>query len=203
MSGVLNKPKGRRRPHLPLRRWMTHEEFGALVESGVFAPEERLELLAGELTRREPVNTAHAVAVRLVQIALESIRKEGYDVRPQLPLVLSEFDMPSPDIAVVAGSPRDYLNQHPADALLRVEVSDASLKTDHEVKGSLYASAGIPEYWIVNLRERVLEVYREPGAEARAVYGAAYRQRRVLRADDQISPLFAPEATLQVAQLLP
>lgn len=199
----MGKPKLRRRPNLPLRRWITHEDFVALVESGVFAPEERLELLAGELTRREPVNTAHAVAVRLVQMALESVRKEGYDVRPPLPLVLSEYDMPFPDIAVVAGSPRDYLSQHPASALLVVEVSDASLQTDREVKGSLYASAGIPEYWIVNLRERVLEVYREPGAEARAVYGAAYRQRRVLRADDQISPLFAPEATLQVAQLLP
>jgi len=199
----MGKPKIRRRPNLPLRRWITHKEFVALVESGVFAPEERLELLAGELTRREPVNTAHAVAVRLVQMALESVRKEGYDVRPQLPLVLSEYDMPFPDIAVVAGSPRDYLSQHPASALLVVEVSDASLQTDREVKGSLYASAGIPEYWIVNLRERVLEVYREPAADTRTVYGAAYRQRMVLQAEEQISPLFAPEATLQVAQLLP
>jgi len=81
-------------------------------------------------------------------------------------------------------------------------VSEASLKTDREVKGSLYASAGIPEYWILNLRERVLEVYREPAADARAVYGAAYRQRQVYAAGEQASPLFAPDATLAVEQLL-
>jgi Uma2 family endonuclease len=101
-------------------------------------------------------------------------------VRAQLPLALSDYDEPFPDLAVVSGSPRDYLAQHPTSALLVVEVSEASLKTDREVKGSLYASAGIPEYWILNLRERVLEVYREPAADARAVYGAAYRQQQHL-----------------------
>ena len=186
-----------------MRRWITRAEFEALIEAGVFPREERLELLAGELTRREPVNTAHAVAVRLVQIALEQVLGAGYDVRPQLPLALSEFDMPFPDIAVVPGSPRDYLAQHPTSALLVVEVSEASLKTDREVKGSLYASAGIPEYWILNLRERVLEVYREPAADARAVYGAAYRWRQTLSASEQVSPLFAPDARLAVQHLLP
>ena len=173
------------------------------MEAGVFPREERLELLAGELTQREAVNTAHAVAVRLVQIALEQVLGAGYDVRPQLPLALSEFDMPFPDIAVVPGSPRDYLAQHPTSALLVVEVSEASLKTDRTVKGSLYASAGIPEYWILNLRERVLEVYREPAADARAVYGAAYQWRRVCGVGEQVSPLAAPEAKLEVAALLP
>jgi Uma2 family endonuclease len=186
-----------------MRRWITRAEFEALMEAGVFPREERLELLAGELTRREAVNTAHAVAVRLVQIALEQVLGAGYDVRPQLPLALSEFDMPFPDIAVVPGSPRDYLAQHPTIALLVVEVSEASLKTDRTVKGSLYASAGIPEYWILNLRERVLEVYREPAADARAVYGAAYRQQRIYTTGEPVSPLCAPDATLAVEQLMP
>jgi Uma2 family endonuclease len=149
------------------------------------------------------VNTSHAVAIRLVQIALERILREGYDVRPQLPLTLGEFDMPFPDIAVVPGSPRDYLNQHPTMALLVVEVSEASLKTDREIKGSLYASAGIPEYWIVNLKERVVEVYREPAEDARAVYGVSYRQRAVLSVDERLSPLFAPDTTIAVEQLIP
>jgi Uma2 family endonuclease len=186
-----------------MRRWITRAEFEALMEAGVFPREERLELLAGELTRREAVNTAHAVAVRLVQIALEQVLGAGYDVRPQLPLALSEFDMPFPDIAVVPGSPRDYLAQHPTSALLVVEVSEASLKTDRTVKGSLYASAGIPEYWILNLRERVLEVYCEPAADARAVYGAAYRQQRIYTTGEPVSPLCAPDATLAVEQLMP
>jgi Uma2 family endonuclease len=173
-----SQPSVRRRPNLPMRRWITHEEFEALMEAGVFAPEERLELIAGELTRREPVNTSHAVAVVLVGEILSSILPKGMHLRIQLPLVLGEYDEPFPDIAVVLGSPRDYLSLHPTTALLVVEVSEASLKTDREVKGSLYAKAGIPEYWIVNLKERVVEVYREPAKDARAVL------RRLLSAAD-------------------
>lgn len=173
------------------------------MEAGVFPREERLELLAGELTQRETVNTAHAVAVVLVNEVLQQVLPKNLHLRIQLPLALSEYDEPFPDLAVVSGSPRDYLSQHPTSALLVVEVSEASLKTDREVKGSLYASAGIPEYWILNLRERVLEVYREPAADARAVYGAAYRQQRVYTTGEPVSPLCAPDATLTVEQLLP
>jgi Uma2 family endonuclease len=203
MSRALSKPKVRRRPSLPLRRWITRTEFEALMEAGVFPREERLELLAGELTRREPVNTAHAVAVVLVSEALQQVLPKNLHLRTQLPLALSDYDEPFPNLAVVSGSPRDYLSQHPTSALLVVEVSEASLKTDREVKGSLYASAGIPEYWILNLRERVLEVYREPAADARAVYGAAYRQQRIYTTGEPVSPLCAPDATLAVEQLLP
>jgi Uma2 family endonuclease len=173
------------------------------MEAGVFPREERLELLAGELTRREHVNTAHAVAVVLVSEALQQVLPKNLHLRTQLPLALSDYDEPFPDLAVVSGSPRDYLSQHPTGALLVVEVSEASLKTDREVKGSLYASAGIPEYWILNLRERVLEVYREPAVDARALYGAAYRQRQTLSASEQASPLFAPDTRLAVQNLLP
>jgi hypothetical protein len=211
-----------------MRRWITRAEFEALMEAGVFPHEERLELLAGELTRREAVSPRAAAAICLMYEALTKIpppslrfpplregnraygvcparsaNKGGCDVRIQLPLALSEYDEPFPDLAVVSGSPRDYLAQHPTSALLVVEVSEASLKTDREVKGSLYASAGIPEYWIVNLREPVLEVYREPAADARAVYGAAYQWRRVCGVGEQVSPLAAPEAKLEVAALLP
>jgi Uma2 family endonuclease len=177
VSRVVGKPKVRRRPSLPMRRWITRAEFEALMEAGVFPREERLELLAGELTRREPVSPRAAAATCLAYEAIARLTGEGYEVRPQLPLALSDYDEPFPDLAVVSGSPRDYLSQHPTSALLVVEVSEASLKTDREVKGSLYASAGIPEYWILNLRERVLEVYREPAADARAVYGAVSPQR--------------------------
>jgi Uma2 family endonuclease len=173
------------------------------MTTGVFAPEERLELLAGELVRREPVGTQHAVAVRLAQIAIERILPEGYDVRPQLPLALGEYDEPFPDLAVVQGSPRDYLNDHPATALLVVEIAETSLRTDRDIKGSLYAQAGVPEYWIVNLKERVLEVYREPAPDAKAVYGAAYRLKQVLTADDAVQPLFQPDAPIAVESLLP
>lgn len=108
-----------------------------------------------------------------------------------------------PDVTVVAGSPRDYLQQYPSSAPLVVEVVEASLKADREVKGSLYASAGILEYWIVNPQERVVEVYREPAPDRKAVYGAAYQTQAVLRVGDTLSPLFAPDAKIPVAELLP
>jgi Uma2 family endonuclease len=186
-----------------MRRWITRAEFEALMEAGVFPREERLELLAGELTRREPISPRAAAATCLAYEAIARLTGKGYEVRTQLPLALSDYDEPFPDLAVVSDSPRDYLAQHPTSALLVVEVSEASLKTDREVKGSLYASVGIPEYWILNLRERVLEVYREPAADARAVYGAAYRQRQTLSASEQASPLFAPDTRLAVQNLLP
>jgi len=203
MPRMMGAPKVRRRPNLPLKRWITRAEFEALLESGVFAPEERLELLAGELTRREPVGTQHAVAVRLVQIALERILPEGYDVRPQLPLALGEYDEPFPDIAVVAGSPRDYLQEHPTTAVLVVEIAETSLRTDRDIKGSLYAQAGIPEYWLLNLKERVLEVYRDPAPDPKAIYGAHYRQKQILSPGATVAPLFQPTTPIAVESLLP
>ncbi|MCS6918729.1 MAG: Uma2 family endonuclease [Fimbriimonadales bacterium] len=203
MSRMLNAPKLRRRPNLPLKRWITRAEFEALMESGVFAPEDRLELIAGELVSRETVKPAYATAVTLAHLALKRVFGTGYDVRPQLPLALSEYDEPLPDIAVVQGSPRDYLKEHPTTALLVVEIAETSLRTDRETKGSLYAHAGIPEYWILNLKQRTLEVYREPAPDPNAVYGAAYQQRRTLKASDSVQPLSLPDASIAVASLMP
>ncbi|MCX7926056.1 MAG: Uma2 family endonuclease [Fimbriimonadales bacterium] len=203
MSRMLNAPKLRRRPHLPLKRWITRAEFEALMESGVFAPEDRLELIAGELVRREPVGTLHAVAVALANELLMRLLPETMHVRVQLPLALGDYDEPFPDIAIVSGRQRDYLDEHPTTALLVVEIAETSLRTDRETKGSLYAHAGIPEYWILNLKQRTLEVYREPAPDPKAVYGAAYQQRRTLKASDSIQPLFLPDASIAVASLMP
>ncbi|MCS7209827.1 MAG: Uma2 family endonuclease, partial [Fimbriimonadales bacterium] len=119
------------------------------------------------------------------------------------PLALGEYDEPFPDIAVVRGTPRDYLHTHPTTALLVVEIAEASLRTDRETKGSLYARAQVPEYWIVNLKERVVEVYREPEADAKAVYGASYRWREVLGVGAQVSLVSVPNVVIAVEQLIP
>ncbi|MDW8106368.1 MAG: Uma2 family endonuclease [Armatimonadota bacterium] len=147
--------------------------------------------------------TLHAVAVALLSELLSRILPSEMHLRVQLPLALGEYDEPFPDVAVVVGNPRDYLQQHPSTAALVVEVAEASLKADREVKGSLYASASIPEYWIVNLRERVVEVHRKPTPDRRAVYGMAYRVQMVLSVGDTVSPLFAPSAAIPIADLLP
>ncbi len=207
MGTVRTVPKKRlprRRPYLPTRRLLTCDEFEQLVDSGVFLPEERLELIAGELVQREvPVKSTHATAVRLVENALRNIFQEGYDVRGQLSLRLSEYDEPLPDVAVVIGSPRNYTHQHPTSALLVVEVSETTLKMDRETKGSLYASAGIPEYWLLNLPERVLEVYRNPVPMPRRAFGHGYQIVLKMGEHETLSPLSAPNATLRVADLMP
>ncbi|MBI2370409.1 MAG: Uma2 family endonuclease, partial [Deltaproteobacteria bacterium] len=104
---------------------------------------------------------------------------------------------------VVPGSPRDYLDAHPTTALLVVEVADTTLVYDRDLKGSLYARAGIAEYWIVNLTDRALEVYRDPAPSPRARYGSSYQTFQRLSPPDSVSPLAAPWARIAVADLLP
>jgi hypothetical protein len=203
MTRTLSAPKVHRRLNLPLKRWITRAEFETLMATGVFAPEERLELLAGELVRREPAGTQHAVAVALVSEILARLVFPSMHMRVQLPLALGEYDEPFPVLAVVQGSPREYLNDHPTTALLVVEIAETSLRTDRDIKGSLYAQADIPECWILSLKERVLEVYREPAPDAKAVYGASYRFKQVLTAGDAVQPLFQPDVPIEVQSVLP
>src|SRR5919201_1159389 len=146
-------------PELELRRW-TRVEYEQLVERGVFTPGERIELIDGLLVVAEPQSSSHFTAVRLVERTLARVFGEGWDVRPQGPIALDETSEPEPDVAVVRGHPRDYAAAHPADPVLVVEVPLPSLAFDRQHKASLYARAGRPEYWIVNLVDRVLEVHR-------------------------------------------
>jgi len=119
-----------------------------------------------------------------------------------MPLALDDDSEPEPDVAVVTGVPREYLGAHPATAALAVEVAEASLRLDR-VKSGLYARAGIQDYWIVNLVERVLEVHREPHVEADAPHGSVYRSIELLRPPATVTPLASPTALIRVADLLP
>ena len=127
----------------------------------------------------------------------------GWHVRGQSPIALDDESEPEPDIAVVSGSRRDYAAAHPAQPVLLVEVADSSLSFDRHRKGSLYARARVPEYWIVNLIDRALEIHRNPQPAAGAVFGWRYTQIRRLSPDETVTPLGAPEARILVADLLP
>ncbi|MCS7191059.1 MAG: Uma2 family endonuclease, partial [Fimbriimonadales bacterium] len=109
---------------------------------------------------------------------------------------------PEPDIAVVEGSHETYADHHPTTALLVVEFADTSLEYDRREKLSLYAKAGIPEYWIVNLKANTLEVYREPIPDAEMPFGYGYRVRLLLNAKEQIAPLFAPDKPIPVREMI-
>jgi Uma2 family endonuclease len=184
------------------KHW-TRLEYERLVDLGAFRPGEHLELVAGALLVREPEGGPHATAVGLVEDALREAFGRGFIVRAQNPIALDDDSEPEPDVAVVPGQRRDYTRAHPAHPLLVVEVADTSLPLDRAQKASLYARAGIADYWIVNLVDGVLEVHRDPVAAAEAPYGWRYRSILTLRAGTTVAPLAAPDAAIPVASLLP
>ena len=183
-------------------RRLRRVEYDRLVELGMFHGE-RIELLDGLLVVREPQHTPHTTGVRLVQTTLERAFGAGLEVRSQMPFALDEDSEPEPDVVVVPGSPRDYLAAHPSRCALLVEVADSSLLFDRRKKASLYARAKIADYWIVNLKERVVEVYRRPRRTARGASGWAYARTEVLRPPASVTPLAVRAVRIAVADLLP
>ena len=176
------------------RSW-TRSEYEHMVEAGIFGPEDRIELLDGEILEVSPQGSRHAVGNRLAEEGLRKVSPSGFDVRGQLPIALDDISEPEPDIAVVRGGPRDYLDQHPAEPVLLVEVSESSLPHDRLRKLRAYARNSVPEYWIVNLREERVEVHRDPVDEA-------YTSMQILSDGDHIQPLYAGQP-IPVADLLP
>jgi Uma2 family endonuclease len=185
-----------------VRRW-NREEYNRIVEGGIFAPGERVELIDGEILAMTPQGSLHATALLLIEEALRLAFGTRGHVRIQLPLAIDPSSEPEPDITVVSGSPRDYRDAHPRSALLIVEISDTTLLYDREQKGSLYARAGLTDYWIVNLLDRILEVHREPVPMPQSRYGWGYHSIRNCRAGDSVSPLAATEARIAVSDFLP
>jgi Uma2 family endonuclease len=186
---------------LTLRRW-TRVEYDRLVDLGVFDGE-LLELLGGQLVVAEPHGAYHASAISAVDYAVRAVVPQGWLVRIQLPVSLDDESEPEPDLVVVPGLPTDYRQSHPQRPVLAIEVSDSSLPFDREYKGSLYARAGIQDYWIVNLVDGVLEVYRDPTPDAPALYGWRYRSVTTLARSAVVVPVAFPASQIAVADLLP
>ena len=187
---------------LELKRW-TRVEYDKLVEGSFFTRADRIELIDGHLIVAEPQSAYHYTALRLVARALTQAFGRGWDVRMEAPIALDETSEPEPDVAVVRGELLDHMHQHPADPVLVVEVALTSMTLDRRYKSSLYARAGRPEYWILNLVTRTLDVRREPAPVATAPYGWDYRAVEILRPSDAVTPLAAPEASIAVADLIP
>jgi Uma2 family endonuclease len=139
----------------PLKR----VEYDKLVELGVFE-DEPIELLYGMLVAMSPIGTPHCSAVQVLTEQLILKLAGRASLRPQLPYAAGEYSEPEPDLLVV---PRDlYRDAHPSQAFLAIEVSESSLKKDRGIKARLYAECGVPEYWVVNLIDRRIEVMTEP-----------------------------------------
>ena len=190
-----------RQAPLTLRRW-TRAEYDRLVDLGVLHGEP-VELIGGQLVVAEPQGSYHATAIGAVDDALRAALPPGWVVRAQMPVALDDESEPEPDVAVVPCERADYRADHPARPALVVEVAESSLAFDRQDKGSLYARGGVHDYWIVNLVERVLEVYRDPGPDPTAPYGWRYRAVERLGPAAVVSPLALPSVRLAVSDLLP
>jgi len=187
---------------IQLRRWK-RVEYERMVDCGVLEPGDRIELIDGLLLVSEPQSSSHYTAVLLTERVLTRAFGDGWVVRTQAPVALDDLSEPEPDIAVVRGDIRDFAAGHPVDPILVVEVAGSSLAFDREHKASLYARAGRPEYWILNLIDRVLEVQRDPHPEPSAPYGWDYALVEVLGPTERATALGAPASEILVADLLP
>ena len=183
------------------KRW-TRLQYERLIDLGAFGPEERLELIGGQLVVREPQGSPHSTGIRLVARALRAAFGPDWNVDAQLPVALDEESEPEPDVTVVAGGPRDYLASHPRRPVLIVEIALRSLALDRGEKASIYARAGVADYWIVNLVDNVLEVQRDPQADPNAPRGSQYGSVTLLRAGDVVTPLALPTRHIPVSDLL-
>ena len=168
---------------------------------GIIGPDERVELLEGEIITVTPQQSPHSACIGLIDEALRQAFGPSYWIRIQLPLVVDPDSEPEPDLAVVPGSPRDYVHEHPRTAVLVIEVADSTLAKDRTYKARIYARAGIREYWIVNLAARCVEVYRDPMTSTGQTN--SYRVSQKLTPSDYLAPLAAAGSTIPVADLLP
>jgi Uma2 family endonuclease len=173
-------------------RW-TCDEFHRFGDLGLFEGRHAM-LIDGVLLEQGPMNPPHANTLGLVERAVLAAFGMSWWLRHQSPLVLGLDTDPEPDLAVVPGGPRDY-SGHPTTAALVIEVADSSLDYDTNDKRLLYAAAGIPEYWVVDINGRRLLVYRDP-------QGGDYATRLVLGPTDTVSPLAVPAATVRVTDVL-
>ncbi|KYC43047.1 hypothetical protein WA1_13175 [Scytonema hofmannii PCC 7110] len=139
------------------------EQYHQMICQGILTEDDPVELLEGWLIPKMPKNPPHRVATKLTRNILEKLVPDGWYVDTQEPITLDNSE-PEPDVVIVRGDTRDYLDQHlgAKDIALVVEVSDSTLERDRTLKKRIYARANIPVYWIVNLIEQQVEVYTEP-----------------------------------------
>lgn len=182
---------------LPLRLW-TVEEYHRMAEAGIFGAEERVELLEGKIIWMIAKGTAHRSAVGRTDYLFKNRLGNRAWVSIQDPVKLNERSEPEPDVAVVKVNPLYYADHHPtpSEVYLIIEVADSSLKLDCETKGKAYAKAGISDYWVLDVVNRQLHVFRQPTEDG-------YESEEILSEEQTISPLEFPDLQIGVFEMLP
>jgi Uma2 family endonuclease len=203
MSSVIAPPLGFGfSPLAPQPRRFSCAEFHQMGDMGWFEGR-RAMLIDGEILEMPGPNPPHATITAKADTTLRRFFTRGFVIRNQSPLVLGLATDPEPDLAVVAGQLMDFYAAHPNTAALVIEVADSTLAFDTTHKASLYAAAKIADYWVIDLVEKRLFVFRGPQADSTQPFKAKYATVQALRPPAVVAPLCLPQAMIDVADLLP
>jgi Uma2 family endonuclease len=174
---------------------LTVDQYDRMLEQGVVAEDEAVELVGGILVKKMPKNSRYAAITGWLGERLAGMVPAGWHVRKEDPVRIPDYDEPEPDLAVARGAFLDYLGRHPGPGdvalIVIVEVAESSLATDRRDKRTAYEKAGVSQYWIVNLIDRQVEVY--------AISANGYSQPLILRAGDQVPVVVDGQQVGQVA----
>lgn len=176
-------------------RLISTADYHRMAEVGILAADEQVELLAGQIVQKMPKGPAHSALCKRMEKLLERRLGDQALVRLQDPIQLDAYSEPEPDLAVVHPSENFYADRHPIprEVYLIIEISDTTLERDLGSKADLYAAAGIPDYWVLNIGGQQLHVFRDPGTDG-------YQRQLILRAQQPITPLAFPDCILTVQE---
>jgi len=178
------------------QRRITVSEYHRMIEVGILGEDEHVQLITGTMVAMTPQGRPHARIIQRLNRLLVRVVGDDLEVLTQLPLTLLDDSEPEPDLAVVRAEDAQSGEHHPRTALLVIEVAGESLRLDRKSKAALYARAGIPEYWIVNLAESTVEVHREPDPTT-----DSYRARAVVPSGGTLTATSVPAVRIDVADL--
>jgi Uma2 family endonuclease len=179
------------------RRLFTVDEYERMIQAGIFAEDDRLELIDGEILTMSPIGSRHAACVRRLQRLFTQQLADQVFIDVQNPLLLDDHSEPQPDVVLLKDRPDLYATEHPRpeDVFLVVEVADTSLAYDRETKVPAYAGSGIPEVWLVDLTAAAIEVYRSPSSNG-------YQEVITCRDTDHLAPLAFPHLQIAVVRIV-
>jgi Uma2 family endonuclease len=180
-----------------LKYW-TVQDYHQMSDLGILDPTERTELIAGQIVLMTAKGTPHVITLQLLATNIQDRLGKSALIRTQDPIRLDNFSEPEPDLAIVKGTILDYAEHHPVpeDIYLVIEVADSTLKQDCEVKDKLYARSNIPEYWVVDINNRQVRIFRDPTP-------TGYGSQLILTETHSVSPLAFPEIVLSIDSILP
>ena len=179
------------------------DQYHDMMRMGILTEDDLVELLDGWLVTKMVKSPQHSLATQLARDVIALMLPTTWFINVQEPITTADSE-PEPDIAIVRGQRRDYTDHHPhgEDVALVLEVSDATLRRDRTLKQKLYARAGVPTYWILNLAEQRLEIHSQPVGSDEA---ADYQQHKTYSAQEQVTVMIEGQAVgqIKVSDLLP